>query len=161
MPRCRSYWCALWLSLCLSGCVGLRESASDSPALAPTPQGQEIVLYAISLIDTGYRFGGKNPEAGLDCSGMVSYIYLKATGLRLDGSAADMAKRGRLVDRNRLRPGDLVFFNTEHRLHSHVGIYIGDGRFIHAPSSGGRVRADPLSTGWFAPRFEEARTYFD
>jgi cell wall-associated NlpC family hydrolase len=125
------------------------------------PRAHEVVMYSLGLMGTDYRFGGKNPEAGLDCSGMVSYVYANAAGLRLAGSAADIARLGRPVDRETLRPGDLVFFNTQNRPRSHVGIYIGDGRFIHAPSSNGRVRAESLTRGWFATRFEEARTYFD
>ena len=132
-------------------------------ALPSDDHAQEVVLYALGLLDTGYRFGGKNPEAGLDCSGMVSYVFSQAAGLRLAGSAADMAKRGRPVEIADMKPGDLVFFNTLDRPRSHVGIYIGDGRFVHAPSSKGeaRVRTDSLRQGWFASRFEEARTYFD
>lgn len=118
-------------------------------------------MFSLGLMDTGYRFGGKNPEAGLDCSGMVSYVYQNAAGLRLTGAATDIARHGRPVDADGLRPGDLVFFNTRNRPRSHVGIYLGDGRFIHAPSSNGKVRADSLTQGWFATRFEEGRTYFD
>ncbi|GAB1391883.1 hypothetical protein MASR1M60_00460 [Rhodocyclaceae bacterium] len=119
------------------------------------------MIYALGLIDTGYRFGGKNPEAGLDCSGMVSHVFEQAAGLRLQGSAADIAERGRSIDPASLRPGDLVFFNTRNRPRSHVGIYIGAGRFIHAPNSNGKVRTESLTQSWFATRFEEARTYFD
>jgi cell wall-associated NlpC family hydrolase len=125
------------------------------------PRAREIVMFALGLIDTGYRFGGKNPEAGLDCSGMVSHVYDRAAGVRLEGSAADIAKRGQRVSTGNLRPGDLVFFNTKNRPYSHVGIYIGDGRFVHAPNSNGKVRTENLTQGWFATRFEEARTYFD
>ncbi|HNJ76200.1 MAG TPA: C40 family peptidase [Azospira sp.] len=132
------------------------------PERSATERGREVAIYAMSLIDTGYRFGGKNPEAGLDCSGMVAYIFEQAAGLRVSGSAADIAKLGRPVDRRRLLPGDLVFFNTLNRPLSHVGIYIGDGRFVHAPSSAsGRVRIDSLGHSYFAPRYETARSYFD
>jgi len=124
-------------------------------------KGNEVALYAMGLIDIGYQFGGKNPEAGLDCSGMVSYIYGKAVGIKVTGSAADIARRGREIDPRTLRPGDLVFFNTLNRPFSHVGVYIGDGRFIHAPSSRGRVRIERMDNVYFAPRFEMARTYFD
>jgi cell wall-associated NlpC family hydrolase len=137
------------------------QTADAAPERPTNLHGHEIVLFALGLIDTGYRFGGKNPEAGLDCSGMVSYVFENAAGLRLTGSAADIAKRGRPVNGAGLRPGDLVFFNTRKKPRSHVGIYIGDGRFIHAPNSNGKVRKDNLLTGWFATRFEEARTYFD
>ena len=132
------------------------------PERVASERGREVAIYAMSLIDTGYRFGGKNPEAGLDCSGMVAYIFEQAAGLRVSGSAADIARLGKPVDKRRLQPGDLVFFNTQNRPLSHVGIYIGDGRFIHAPSSAsGRVRIDALSHSYFAPRFDAARSYFD
>lgn len=130
-------------------------------ALPSDDHAQEVVLYALGLLDTGYRFGGKNPEAGLDCSGMVSYIYGQAAGLRVQGSAADIARNSRTIPRDELRPGDLVFFNTLNRSFSHVGIYIGDRRFIHAPSKNGRVRIDHLSDRYYAQRFEAARTFFD
>ncbi|MBI2307969.1 MAG: C40 family peptidase [Rhodocyclales bacterium] len=125
-------------------------------------RSREVVMFALSLLDTGYRFGGKNPEAGLDCSGMVAYIFDRAAGLRVAGSAADIARQGRPVARDELIPGDLVFFNTLNRPLSHVGLYIGDDRFVHAPSAAsGRVRIDRLSSGYFASRFEAGRSYFD
>jgi cell wall-associated NlpC family hydrolase len=159
-------------SLVLAGC-GLLSSQPPAPAVSPSltfgaPQaapasetGHEVVLFALGLLETGYRFGGKNPEAGLDCSGMVSYVFEKAAGRKVAGSAADIARQGKAIDPRQLKPGDLVFFNTRNRPYSHVGIYIGEGRFIHAPSSKGKVRAESLKQGWFAARFEDARTYFD
>ena len=118
-------------------------------------------MYALGLIDTGYRFGGKNPEAGLDCSGMVSYIYRQATGIKVQGSAADIARNGRAIARDDLRPGDLVFFNTRNQPFSHVGIYLGDARFVHAPSTNGKVRIDRLNDRYYAQRYEAARTLLD
>jgi cell wall-associated NlpC family hydrolase len=152
--------CVLLLAACGSTPkkVGYGETARSAAALE---KANEVVLFSLGLINTGYRFGGKNPEAGLDCSGMVSYVFNQSASLKLQGSAADIAKRGRAVDIAYIQPGDLVFFNTMNRPHSHVGIYIGEGRFIHAPSSKGKVRIDSLAKGWFAPRFEEARSYFD
>ncbi len=154
---------AALLSAC--GSPGPRSSVStETIAQASRPvseKGNEVVLYAMGLLDTGYRFGGKNPEAGLDCSGMVSYIYGQAAGLKVQGSAADIARSSRPIERNALRPGDLVFFNTLNRSLSHVGIYIGDTRFIHAPSTNGRVRIDRLSDSYYAQRYEAARTFFD
>lgn len=152
--------------LLISGCGMLVKPPTSSVPSAESgrpadPRGHEIALFALGLVDTGYRFGGKNPEAGLDCSGMVSHVFEQAAGLRVSGSAADIAKQGRPVNGAGLRPGDLVFFNTRNRPRSHVGIYIGDGRFIHAPNTNGKVRTDSLTTGWFATRFEEGRTYFD
>jgi cell wall-associated NlpC family hydrolase len=155
----------LALALLLAGCglLGTAPSALPPAAARPVadPRAHDVVMFALGLVDTGYRFGGKNPEAGLDCSGMVSYVFDKAAGLNLAGSAADIARHGRPVGRDGLRPGDLLFFNTRNRTYSHVGIYIGDDRFVHAPSSNGKVRTDSLTRGWFATRFEEARTYFD
>ncbi|TXT29745.1 MAG: hypothetical protein FD131_2211 [Rhodocyclaceae bacterium] len=147
------------------GSPGLRSGSSpETIAQGSRPvseKGNEVVFYAMGLIDTGYRFGGKNPEAGLDCSGMVSYIYGRAAGLKVQGSAADIARNGRAIERTELRPGDLVFFNTLNRSYSHVGIFIGDARFIHAPSTNGKVRIDRLSDRYYASRFEAARTFFD
>ena len=157
------------LALFLSACAGVSTRSPEPAAKTPRPlesaqrqaQAQDIVLYAMALIDTGYRFGGKNPEAGLDCSGMVSYVFSQAIGLKLQGSAADIARRGQAVPLSQLRPGDLVFFNTRNKPYSHVGIYIGEDRFAHAPSTGGKVRLDSLKKGWYASRLEEARTYFE
>ncbi len=134
-----------------------------APGGAPTAHDKatDVALFALGLLETDYRFGGKNPEAGLDCSGMVTYVFEKSVDLRLAGSAADLARKGKPVATAQLRPGDLVFFNTRNRPHSHVGIYIGDDRFVHAPNSRGKVRTESLKQGWFAARFEEGRTYFD
>ena len=162
--------------------VASAETIAQAPR-AMSEKGNEVVLYALGLIDTGYRFGGKNPQAGLDCSGMVSHIYqttlgLKvkgsaadsgmvshiydvAAGMKVAGSAADIAKISRPIERDSLRPGDLVFFNTRNQAFSHVGIYIGDARFVHAPSTNGKVRIDRLSDRYYAQRYESARTFFD
>jgi len=164
-----------WLACCLAACLAACGTAperlpeSNAPAIAVPAQavapgaekGSEVAIYALGLIDTGYRFGGKNPAAGLDCSGMVTYIFNHAAGLKLTGSAADLARKGRQIDRSQLRAGDLVFFNTEHRSFSHVGIYIGDGRFVHAPATNGKVHISRLDNPYFAPRFEMARAYFN
>ncbi|MDP1607076.1 MAG: C40 family peptidase [Rhodocyclaceae bacterium] len=151
--------------LALAGCGHLGAPPAPPPSAIARPpanaRAHDVVMFALGLVDTGYRFGGKNPEAGLDCSGMVNYVFQNAANLRLAGSAADMAKLGRQVNGGGLRPGDLVFFNTRNRPRSHVGIYIGDNRFVHAPNSNGKVRTESLTHGWFATRFEEARTYFD
>lgn len=123
--------------------------------------GEEVALFALGLLEIGYRFGGKNPEAGLDCSGMVSYVYAEAIKKEMRGSAADIAKRGWAVPTSALRPGDLVFFNTMKRPHSHVGIYIGQSRFIHSPRTGGHIHITSLDNPYFAARFEQGRRYFD
>ncbi len=156
--------CCLLFLLAACGSVPPEPGRSpDTPTKRPefSEKGHEVTLFALGLIDTGYRFGGKNPEAGLDCSGMVSYIYNKVAGLKVSGSAADIARKGRQIERSSLRPGDLVFFNTRNAPFSHVGVYIGDNRFVHAPSSNGRVRIDQMTARYYAQRFEAARSYFD
>jgi cell wall-associated NlpC family hydrolase len=156
---------AAFLLLAACGSPDMRPTAQpETIAQAPKPvsdKGYDVVMYALGLIDTGYRFGGKNPQAGLDCSGMVSHIYQTATGLKVAGSAADIARKSRSIERDSLRPGDLVFFNTRKQSFSHVGIYIGDERFVHAPSTNGKVRIDHLNDRYYAQRFEAARTLFD
>ena len=147
--------------LLISGCGMLVKPPTSSVPSAESgrpadPRGHEIALFALGLVDTGYRFGGKNPEAGLDCSGMVSHVFEQAAGLRVSGSAADIAKQGRPVNGAGLRPGDLVFFNTRNRPRSHVGIYMGEGRMVHAPSSGKTVRVDTIDARYWAPRYAGA-----
>jgi cell wall-associated NlpC family hydrolase len=158
--------CCIAVLLTACGSVPMRTDTSGAPipeqrTEAGIDHGNEVAIYALDLIGTGYRFGGKNPEAGLDCSGMVSYIFNRAAGLALTGSAADIARKGRQIDKRDLRAGDLVFFNTLNRPFSHVGIYIGDGRFVHAPSSNGKVHISRMDNPYFAPRFEMARAYFN
>lgn len=143
--------------------VGAGDTATKSAVAvrAANAKANDVVLFALGLIETGYQFGGKNPEAGLDCSGLVTYVFNTAANIPLSGSAADLAEQGKAVPTEQLRPGDLVFFNTRNRPHSHVGIYIGNDRFIHAPKTRGKVRTESLKNQWFATRFEEGRTYFD
>jgi cell wall-associated NlpC family hydrolase len=123
-----------------------------------SPAGREVAMHALMLLRTGYRFGGKNPEAGLDCSGMVTYVYQQAADVPLPGNAASLARQGREAALEELKAGDLVFFNTLGRPFSHVGIYLGKGEFIHAPNSRGSVRVDKLTNRYWSERFETART---
>jgi cell wall-associated NlpC family hydrolase len=127
-------------------------------ALPQREHAQEIVLYAMGLLDTGYRFGGSNPSAGLDCSGMVSYVVEQVSGKKLPHNAAQIADRTRPIPRYDMQPGDLVFFNTMGRPYSHMGIYLGEGKFIHAPNSKGRVRVERLDNTYFTSRFDGARS---
>lgn len=134
---------------------------SSRPRLEDQSSANEIVLQAMGLLDTGYRFGGSNPEAGLDCSGMVSLVVERATGRKLPHNAAKIAAQTRSISKEDLRPADLVFFNTTGATYSHMGIYLGNGRFIHAPSSKGRVRIDPLGATYYVQRYSGARSLFD
>ena len=118
----------------------------------------EMVMFALGLLDVGYRFGGRNPDAGLDCSGMVSYIVEQISGRRLPHNAAQIAGITRPIPLSSMQAGDLVFFNTQDRPHSHMGIYMGDGRFVHAPSSRGRIRIEALDNPYFRTRIDGARS---
>ena len=119
---------------------------------------EQLVISAFNLLGTGYRFGGRNPDAGVDCSGMVSYLVEVVSGQRLPHNAARIASITRPIARAKLEAGDLVFFNTNGRPFSHMGIYLGDDRFIHAPSRRGRVRVERMDNRYFAKRFSAART---
>lgn len=156
----------LCLAVLLGGCGSPAPRKAESVPLGSSARyftlpeqqhAQEMVVYALGLLGTGYRFGGRNPEAGLDCSGMVSYIVQEISGQRLPHNAAQIASMTRPIKVSELRPGDLVFFNTLNRKHSHMGIYMGDGRFIHAPSSRGQIRVEKLDNTYFRPRIDGAR----
>lgn len=146
----------------IAGCAGPGPGGGASGRLlqlAPE-QRQEVVMTALGLMGSPYRYGGNHPASGFDCSGLVNYVFHTAAGAplpRTSGKQADVARR---VSRRQLREGDLVFFNTLGRPNSHVGIYIGDGRFVNAPSSGGHVRIDRLDNPYFSRRFDSARTLF-
>lgn len=133
-------------------------ASTDYFVLDDPEHSREMVIFALGLLDTGYRFGGRNPDAGLDCSGMVSYIVEQVSGRRLPHNAAQIADQTRPVSLALLQPGDLVFFNTMNRPYSHMGIYMGEGKFVHAPSSRGRVRVERLDSPYFRSRFDGART---
>lgn len=122
---------------------------------------RELATEALSYLGIRYRYGGDSPETGLDCSGLVQNVFRNALGLDLPRTAAQMATVGDKVDRQELKPGDLVFFNTMRRAFSHVGIYLGEGRFVHAPSSGGRVRVENMDIRYWANRFNGGRRLLD
>ena len=155
-------------TIMLSACGGSPSRVAARPAspalalIAPVDaaKASDVVLHAMSLIDVGYVFGGRNPEAGVDCSGLVSLVYEQAAGVKLPHNAAQIAQITRPVEREALRPGDLVFFNTLNAPYSHVGLYIGDNRFIHAPRSNSAVRIESLNSRYFSQRYEGARTVF-
>ncbi len=117
-------------------------------------------MMAMALLESQYTYGGMHPMQGFDCSGLVAYVFNNAASQPLPHNTAQIARLSRPVARRELKAGDLVFFNTLNRPFSHMGIYIGDQRFVNAPSSGGRVRIDTLANPYFAKRFESARTLF-
>ena len=121
----------------------------------------DIVVRALTLIDTPYRHGGSTPASGFDCSGLVRYVYEAVAGRLLPRRSEEMVQLGETITRSQLEPGDLVFFNTLARAYSHVAIYIGDGRFLHAPARGGRVRIEALDDRYWRARFNGARRLID
>ena len=120
----------------------------------------ELMLQSMSLIGTPYRFGGSNRNTGFDCSGMVQFVYRQTLNVSLPRTAHDMAAAGKVISKKQLKVGDLVFFNTNGKKFSHVGLYIGENRFIHAPSSKSSIKINYLSDKYYATRFTGARTFF-
>ena len=134
------------------------------PMQRPTQRQAErndVALFALGLLDTRYRWGGRGPATGFDCSGLVSHVFGQAIGLKVQGSSAELGQKARPVPTEALLPGDLVFFNTLGARHSHVGVYVGEGRFVHASNPRTGVRIDQLSNRYYAQRFEGAGTLLD
>ena len=116
------------------------------------------LIQAMQTLGVKYRLGGRSPETGFDCSGLVTHVFERAWGVMLPPGTAALSKVGVPVARlKELQPGDLVFYNTRNRPYSHVGIYLGDGRFVHAPRPGAKVRVESLQTSYWRERFDGAR----
>jgi cell wall-associated NlpC family hydrolase len=130
------------------------KSADYTPA-------QDLLLSAMSLIGVKYTWGGNTPESGLDCSGFIRYVFQNSMNMTLPRTAFEMAQTGRTVDKTELKPGDLVFFNTLGRTFSHVGIYLGDNRFIHSPRAGRSVEVANMSQSYWTTRFTGGRRIAD
>ena len=117
----------------------------------------DMLTQAMGLLGVPYRRGGSSEETGFDCSGFVRHLYEKSFGRLLPRRANEQAKATETIDREDLKPGDLVFFNTMKRAFSHVGIYVGDGKFIHAPRAGKAIRVDDMRSAYWQKRFNGAR----
>jgi len=137
--------------LILSGCGFSPPEKPSAPARSP-----EMVFQALAAAGVPYRWGGQSPENGFDCSGLVAHVYREAFGIQLPHNARAQSRMGRQVSSTELIAGDLVFYNTE-RPYSHVGIYLGDDRFIHAPRPGAAVRVENMRTDYWVRRFNGAR----
>lgn len=159
---------ALLLTACASGpdrgegmhhpeAAGLGYDDSGVPA-SLKGAANDVLFQAISLVGTPYRYGGNSPESGFDCSGLITYVFNSSAGLRLPRSTRELididAPR---IDRDRLYPGDLVYFNPAGGRVSHIGIYVGERRFVHAPASGGTVRMDNLDLPYWRKHYVEAK----
>ena len=147
----------LLAALLLAAC-GSRTPARPSlaaPRIAADPN--EILFRAISLVGTPYRYGGNTPESGFDCSGLIGYVFYDVAGARLPRSAAEIDRLDAPpVSRQKLAAGDLVFFRDGGNV-SHIGIYVGEGRFVHAPSRGGTVRLDALDGDYWRQHYYGAK----
>lgn len=153
------WWFPLFLVLAtvLTGCgtpVPQRPPVGQTePLRTPEPPAsdaaQSATLYAMGLVGTPYRYGGNTPEAGFDCSGLIAYVYRHAAQLRTPRTVAELSDWGQAVPRDGVRTGDLVVFTVKGRT-NHAGIYVGQGRFVHAPSTGGAVKLERLDSGYWA-----------
>jgi len=123
-----------------------------------TSDRERPAIQALQALGVKYRLGGRSPETGFDCSGLVMHVFERAWGLLLPPGTEALSKVGAPVKQlKELLPGDLVFYNTRNRPYSHVGIYLGDGRFVHAPRPGARVRVESVRTPYWRERFDGAR----
>ena len=120
-------------------------------------QASELVVNAMGFLGVPYKRGGNSAETGFDCSGFVRAMYEQTVGLLLPRRADQQAAATQVIDKKELQPGDLVFFNTMRRNFSHVGIYVGDGKFIHSPRSGSEVRVEDMGVAYWKRRFNGAR----
>ena len=158
--------CAITLGVCLSNAA----YSTDSPLEEPPPprtalsklqditgRASEMNMRAMSMICIKYKYGGNVPESGLDCSGLVRYLFKEVWNTNLPRTSKEISQVGQQVDTKDLQPGDLVFYNTLRRGFSHVGIYLGDNKFIHAPSTGGKVRIESMDASYWRRRFNGAR----
>jgi cell wall-associated NlpC family hydrolase len=126
-----------------------RESVSE--------RASSLVMDAMGFLGVPYKFGGNSAETGFDCSGFVRAVYEQSVGKVLPRRAAEQAASTLEIDRSELKPGDLVFFNTMKRAFSHVGIYVGDGKFIHSPRAGSHIRLEDMRAAYWQTRFNGAR----
>jgi cell wall-associated NlpC family hydrolase len=148
----------------LAGCASSPMLERGPPVEPPvgivprtTDAQSEMLLRALSLVGTPYKYGGQSPDTGFDCSGLVQYLFNEVWGVALPRRTQEMSRIGSMVDRDELLPGDLVFFDTLREPYSHVGIYVGNQRFVHAPSTGGRVQVVALNGRYWARRYNGAR----
>lgn len=128
-----------------------------APSQRAAPEHSEMIFQVLASIGVDYRFGGSSHATGFDCSGLVAHVFREGYGITLPRNTVGQSQAGRPVSAEELQPGDLVFYNTLNRPFSHVGIYLGDGRFIHAPKTGSAVRIETLKSDYWSRRWNGAR----
>ena len=141
----------------VTGCVTVEPTPPPPQPVLARAERAEALLQTLLALGLDYRYGGSSRATGFDCSGLVAHVYQEAWGIRLPRNSVEQSKRGVPVALAELEAGDLVFYNTLNRPFSHVGIYVGDGRFVHAPKSGARVRVESLKSTYWIQRFNGAR----
>jgi len=172
---CRLAAVAAWAALIVPAPAHATDALADflqqqglaaGPAVAPPaasansperPLHSSLVVHALGFLGVPYRLGGNNAEEGFDCSGFVQAAFRQVMGLQLPRISREQAQATAPIERSELAPGDLVFFNTLGRRYSHVGIYIGESRFVHSPRSGARIRIERMDLRYWATRFNGAR----
>jgi cell wall-associated NlpC family hydrolase len=165
----RKFLCSLFVAASFASTV-VTASATEAVRKADEPQSfferytnaaQDVILQGLKLVGVRYRFGGNDEDSGLDCSGFVRLVFKDSLGAQLPRTAAEMSQVGQRVDTSQLKPGDLVFFNTMRRTFSHVGIYLGDNHFLHAPRTGAEVRVENMEDSYWIKRYNGARRIID
>jgi cell wall-associated NlpC family hydrolase len=146
-----------FLLLSVSLLLGACASPPARQYNASSDQMNDLVMFAVSLADTPYRYGGSSADRGFDCSGFVGYVYRHELHISLPRTSREISRVGTPVGKGELHAGDLVFFNTQHASFSHVGIYVGDGKFVHSPRSGESVRTERLTMPYWQSRYDGAR----
>lgn len=145
----------------VAGCATVSRAPAPPPAakqIRPLePQRSEALLVTLMALGVDYRHGGRAVATGFDCSGLVAHVFEEAYGIRLPRTALGQSEVGHSVAMHELEPGDLVFYDTLGRPYSHVGIYVGEDKFVHAPKSGHAVRVESLKTSYWIKRFNGAR----
>lgn len=136
-------------------------SGSPPSGYGGSARDNDVTSYAKSLIGTPYHYGGDTPSTGFDCSGFVRHVYRHSRGVVLPRMTMDQARVGKPVGMSELRPGDLLFYNTQNESYSHVAIYLGNARFIHAPHTGKRVEVVDMTMKYWKLRYEGARRVMD
>ncbi|MEO7400882.1 MAG: C40 family peptidase [Polaromonas sp.] len=134
--------------LLLGGCGSAPLLSRGTASRLSSEQASDIAIHALGLVGTPYRYGGNTPDSGFDCSGLIAYVYRSRAGVAPPRTVAQMSEFGQPVDGGGLRTGDLVIFGG--RSPTHAGIYVGEGRFVHAPSTGGTVRMDLLNSVYWS-----------
>lgn len=146
----------LFLLALLTAC-GVAPARNDS---ARNDHMNDLVMYAMSLAETPYKYGGNNARSGFDCSGYVRHVYREVLDVSLPRTSGEISRVGASLRPNELQPGDLVFFNTQRKPFSHVGIYVGERKFVHSPKTGSRIRVENMELNYWKTRYNGARRIY-